>query len=878
MVYENNPYPSKQGMSFLKGIFDLIYRPDPSDPSQLANDNVSQNRDFFNSHKGGLVNYTKRFIGGYEPVLPGESQDTGIYVCDPAKGGCGRADFMYNWEFVDAGLYDAKNWLGTVDPKYNSIWSQVGYPVIVRVRCNDYNHCNNCNSTYATANRGSGNCIYCGSSDVRGGGCGHEHMAVHLVREQTIDQINAQNLNAIRPTTYVAGTVNGRQSQIATSKPFAFRITYEGLQNDRAVNNYADAARRIPNLEVGYRATSDGINFYRPNRLVSSADPKNETFFGAPSFKGSTSTQKIMNNQSPDDGGKWVLDPAIANLVEIQGGGYGSYGSEVNIGSLIRQANDAPSRYPISKMRFAFTYDKQMTCTTHTKPEPLWAQAGSVKCLDCGKVRRPYQRGGNLSCYHCSSENLTPVFDSARPLEDCPMCGDQTQATNLKVARAQGKPLIFPRKKLVLRQEKAKGQRILPLQPPPPERQGKVNTYTMLAVTDDAEDGYAFEVNLDGKYTTIPIPSSLPEVNKLLGIDDTATESGSRGCPKDPFIDALGNVYNTGDGQPPPPQPTGVCELPEGDFITTDNLSCDALGGDYKGDGTEIADYVADQSRTLGYPQSGVSFPGFSWIVCEGRTQSCYIGERRRWIDNSIDNTVYRDPSTGSSGTKRTFPRFTIGPSIDPRITGDPSDTMESGPKYLWMNPTTHVMMDIFNHASINMAAGGGSNIANHTHDITVLGIIPDGLGGSDIVYRCDTCLDYFQKGMDLAFKNDDNGCGNPLGQPWPTIGGAANLEEAWNNGNPQKYYPGVEVLMARRRFGSIVGWEDPNTPIFQPRKIGSYSQDVLRQELSNCQTPFVVLNRNSGQQKRVDGGWWFWVHDDTMQAAYADCDGTFFF
>ena len=51
MVYDNNPYPSKQGMSFLKGIFDLIYRPDPSDPSQLANDNVTKNRDFFNSHK-----------------------------------------------------------------------------------------------------------------------------------------------------------------------------------------------------------------------------------------------------------------------------------------------------------------------------------------------------------------------------------------------------------------------------------------------------------------------------------------------------------------------------------------------------------------------------------------------------------------------------------------------------------------------------------------------------------------------------------------------------------------------------------------------------------------------------------------------------------
>ena len=145
----------------------------------------------------------------------------------------------------------------------------------------------------------------------------------------------------------------------------------------------------------------------------------------------------------------------------------------------------------------------------------------------------------------------------------------QTDATNLKLDRAQGKPLIYPRKKLVLRQEKAAGQKILPLTKP--ILKGKVNTYTMLAVTDDAEDGYAYEVNLDGKYTAIPIPRSLSEANELLGISDDPSMSASSGCPKDPFIDALGNVYNAG-GKPPPPLPTGVCELPDGDFVTTDSV------------------------------------------------------------------------------------------------------------------------------------------------------------------------------------------------------------------------------------------------------------------------------------------------------------------
>ena len=858
MVYENNPYPSKQGMSFLKGIFDLIYRPDPSDPSQLANDNVSQNRDFFNSHKGGLVNYTKRFIGGYVPVLPGESQDSGIYVCDPAKGGCGRADFMYNWEFVDAGLYDAKNWLGTVDPKTQKVWSQKGYPVIVRVRCNDYKHCEDCNATFATANKNSGNCIYCGSTNVVGGGCGREHMAIHLVREQTVEQINAQTVNAIKPTTYVTGTVNGLISQIRTGRPFAFRLTYGGLKNDKPVYNYEDAAKRIPNLEVGYRATSDGINFYRPNRLVSSVDSKRETFFGAPSFKGATSTQKIMSSQDPGDGGNWILDPAISALREMQDGdGWRREAKEVNIGNTIRNANDAPSRYPISKMRYAFTYDKQMICTAHTPGQIMWGAQGWVKCLDCGKMRFPVGRGGTSSCYYCGSEELTPPFASPRPLMDCPQCGTQTGPTNLKVKKSQGVPLVYPRKKLFLRREKAAGQKILPLKPP---RQPKsTNTYTMLAVTDDAEDDYAFEVNLDGKYTTIAIPGNLKQVNTLLEIkEEEESASGSAGCPKDPLIDVLGNPM--GDFGDDEATPTGVCELPNGDYIETEHLTCDGMNGDYKGDGTKVKDYVTGLAKTMTYPASGVTFAGFSWIVCEGRTQSCYIGERKKWVDNSVDNTVYRDPATASPGSKRTFPRFSIGPSIDPRITGDESDTMKVGPKYLWMNKKTHVMMDIFGHTSHNLAGSGSAgNIAKHTHSTGVLGLMANGLGGSYQVNKCNTCLKYFKTGMNLAFKNDPSGLGNPLGKAWSTIGGADNLQDAWNNGKPERYFPGVEVLINRKRFGKVVGWENVNTPIFQPRRVSTYSEAVLRQEIANVQGA---------------GGWWFWVHDDDMYAMYADATG----
>ena len=194
-----------------------------------------------------------------------------------------------------------------------------------------HNHCNNCNSTY-TANRGSGNYIYCGSSDVRGGGCGREHMAVHMVREQTVDRSAPRTP---LPTTYVTGTVNGRVTR-SNRTTFAFRITYDGLKNDSAVNNYEQAARRIPNLEIGYRANSDGINFYRPNRLVSSADSKNETFFGARSFEIYLHPEDVNNPRTVATGFSTL--PRGSRRYR---GGLLPRGSTVKVGPVIRQASSS---------------------------------------------------------------------------------------------------------------------------------------------------------------------------------------------------------------------------------------------------------------------------------------------------------------------------------------------------------------------------------------------------------------------------------------------------------------------------------------------------------------------------------------------------------
>ena len=851
-MYEENPFPSASGTQVLKDMFTAIFRPDKSDPSKLA-EGVNENRNYFNSHKASMVNLMRRFLGGYIPVDRGDSQDSGIYICDPNFGGCGRVDQMFNFEFVDMGVYNAKNWMGSLDLKRDKIWSQKGYPVIARVRCNDYNHCQDCNATFATRTKGR-SCIYCGSSNTKGGGCGHEHMAVHMVRETTVDNIEAQTLTAIKPTNYVLGTVRQKPAQLSNTKPFAFRLTYGGVPYDKEINTFKQACEHIPNLEVGYQVTSDGYTFYRPNKLVS-PDGKEETFFGTPSLN-PTSTTNIMSSQRTSTGEAWQLDPEIADLEYQDTAGYRS--SKRKLRDDLLTWNHEPSRYPISKMRYAFTMEPQQRCFNHPGyrgrdgSELLWGLAGHITCPNCQKTGAPYDRsrGGtvDITCRYCSFDvsNLTP-FSSPRPLTLCPECGKKTDPLNIRSVSSgvRGK-LIYPRKKLFVKAD----DKVVPLKKIG-EKPMLLKERTLLLVTDDAEDGYSYELHLKTLFTTIPIPRDIQEAQALLGIGDGEGGSKSDSCPKDLLCDLLGNPLSEDSGKGgPTADPEGVCELPNGDLINTTELGCLALSGDYKGDNTNVTDYVTARATAAAYPASGVTFPAFTWLVCEGRAQSAYRNDRRKWVDMSVPNQVYRDPQTGTSGTLRTFPRFSEGPSYDPRTK---AGELQRRSKYLWMNPKSHMMMDIFNHCSINLRGKSpDSAFANPTHRPKALGYVDTSASTAAPLYRCRTCLSMMTYGRDLAFKNDPSGAGNPYSKPWTSIGGAANLREAWNNGSPEKYYPGVEVMWERRRMGTYTGWVDDNTPTFLARRLDVYSERILQEEIKETQR---------------ENGWWYWIHDPTIKA-----------
>ena len=63
-----------------------------------------------------------------------------------------------------------------------------------------------------------------------------------------------------------------------------------------------------------------------------------------------------------------------------------------------------------------------------------------------------------------------------------------------------------------------------------------------------------------------------------------------------------------------------------------------------------------------------------------------------------------------------------------------------------------------------------------------------------------------------------------------------------------------------RKNFGKITGWI-ADMPEFMPRRISTYSQAVLHQEINNV---------------KGENGWWFWIHDQTLHDMYQKCDGTY--
>lgn len=156
----------------------------------------------------------------------------------------------------------------------------------------------------------------------------------------------------------------------------------------------------------------------------------------------------------------------------------------------------------------------------------------------------------------------------------------------------------------------------------------------------------------------------------------------------------------------------------------------------------------------------GESAPGYTFVVCEGRSRDCFTSiTGRRIIDMSDKNISYRDRATGMpSNTPRTYPRWTQTPEWDVRpdgIPGDPDYVINNG-NYLW-NSDTHMAQDRYRtntylNTFMPNAATGEPTLNPRYHTFRELPPPTVDVESSEvhIFYECQTCKDMWSIGDDM--------------------------------------------------------------------------------------------------------------------------------
>ena len=275
MSYIDNPYNSDVGKSLLKKNLTNIFLVGDK-PNSLESDSKETMVSNFRQQTNSIITIMKRFVKGYKQISLGNSYDSGIYVCPS----CSRRDFIYHWESVDLGIYNPRDWLGTVQPRtVNSGIPNYGkgnYMIMHRVRCNTVTTCNKCHITY------QGKVTTCPNVACNGGseymktvGCGEESCAIHYVKEKTLTQEYPTNeLNAGR------GKDSNRQVRIfrhngqmlnvrGEDKAFEIvpptrRTPMSGLPQDlESIINYTPVFRMTYGAENRTKVVNYPISLYR---------------------------------------------------------------------------------------------------------------------------------------------------------------------------------------------------------------------------------------------------------------------------------------------------------------------------------------------------------------------------------------------------------------------------------------------------------------------------------------------------------------------------------------------------------------------------------------------------------------------------------------
>jgi len=88
----------------------------------------------------------------------------------------------------------------------------------------------------------------------------------------------------------------------------------------------------------------------------------------------------------------------------------------------------------------------------------------------------------------------------------------------------------------------------------------------------------------------------------------------------------------------------------------------------------------------------GESGPNYTYAICEGKGRKAAKNDDGLWVDNSPPCKSFRDGSGNTLPTAREYPRFNFRPAH--AMSGHPDATV--GDDYLWLEPQTHVVSDIY--------------------------------------------------------------------------------------------------------------------------------------------------------------------------------------
>ena len=150
----------------------------------------------------------------------------------------------------------------------------------------------------------------------------------------------------------------------------------------------------------------------------------------------------------------------------------------------------------------------------------------------------------------------------------------------------------------------------------------------------------------------------------------------------------------------------------------------------------------------------GITAPGFTFVVCEGRSREAYKNKRNRWVDVSPECVSYHNRMAPEVPLDEPFyyPRWTQTPATDlrpPKKGEREGYVIDNDGDYYW-NHTTHFSQDqiVINDylAQFMGGTGGEPALEKRFHDFGFAcdPIIQTDKGVYYNIYECQTCKDKY--------------------------------------------------------------------------------------------------------------------------------------